>query len=94
MSREIVIKAASERPYRSLSETDRRLTDKSLKLFEHYLLTGQATAGLGVKHLGGRTYEFRAGLALRIVYWIEGDQVLLSLLGSHDDVRRCLKHRA
>jgi len=76
MPRQLVAKARFLRAYRQLPETDQRLVDVVLRHFEHYLRTNSAPAGLGVKHFGGRTYEFRAGLAL---------------LGTHDDVRRFLK---
>jgi len=76
MPRQLVAKARFLRAYHQLSDADQCLVDAALRRFEHYLRTGDAPAGLGVKHFGGRTYEFRAGLAL---------------LGTHDDVRRFLK---
>ena len=93
MSRQIIVKAGFERAYRRLPEADRHLVDEALKRFDLYLRTHQAAAGLGLKHLGSRTYEFRAGLALRIVYVAEGEKIVLSLLGSHDEVRRFLKRQ-
>ena len=68
------------------------LVKKSLRLLQHYLESGQAPLGLGLKKLGPGIYEFRIGLALRGVYIEEGPVLALALLGSHDDVRRFLKH--
>lgn len=93
MPRQIVTKGGFERAYHKLSETDQDLVDEALKKFQHYLQTNKASVGLGLKHLGGRTYEFRAGLALRVVYVVEKEQVVLSLLGTHDEVRRFLKRQ-
>ena len=91
MSRRIVVKPRFGRAYQRLSEADQRLVDAALGRLQHYLDTGEAPVGLGIKRLGRRTYEFRAGLALRVVYVVEGVQVVLALLGSHDEVRRFLR---
>ncbi|MBI4596792.1 MAG: hypothetical protein HY737_00130 [Candidatus Omnitrophica bacterium] len=92
MSRQLVVKASFQRAYDRLSEHEQDLVKKSLRLLQHYLKTGQAPVGLGVKKLGSGVYEFRAGLALRGVCVEEGATLALALLGSHDDVRRFLKH--
>ena len=81
------------RAYRRLNEADQGLVDSALGHFRNYLQTGHAPVGLGIKHVGGRTYELRVSLALRIVYVIEGDVVALSLLGNHDEVHRFLRRQ-
>ena len=93
MSRQIVTKAAFESAYRRLKAADQELVDDALARFQHYLKTNEAPVGLGIKHLGGRTYEFRAGLALRAVYVVDGERVVLALLGTHDAVCRFLKRQ-
>lgn len=93
MPRQIVTKVKFEAAYRHLPENEKRLVDKALENFQKYLDTGEIPGGLGVKHLGRRTYEFRAGLALRIIYVVEGEQIILALLGSHDEVRRFLRRQ-
>ena len=93
MSRQIVTKAAFESAYRRLKAVEQELVNDALTRFQHYLKTGEAPVGLGIKHLGGRTYEFRAGLALRTVYVVDGERVVLALLGTHDAVRRFLKRQ-
>ena len=92
MPRKILTKAGFEHAYRRLSESDQRLVDEALRHFGDYLQTGQAPLGLGIKHLGSRTYEFRASLGLRVVYVAAGETIYLALLGSHDEVQRYLKH--
>jgi hypothetical protein len=93
MPRRLVAEAGFLRAYRRLAETDAHRVDEALAQLRHYLATGDAAAGLGIKHLGGRTYECRAGLALRIVYVVVEAEVVLSLLGHHDEVRRFLKRQ-
>ncbi len=93
MPRSILTKARFERAYHRLSELERHAVDSALQSFEHYLKTHQAAPGLGIKHLGRRTYEFRAGLNLRIVYLVHGEQMVLALLGTHDEVRAFLKNQ-
>ena len=93
MSRQVVAKARFLRAYHRLSDADQGLIDSALKHFQGYLHTGHAPGGLGIKHVGGRTYELRVSLALRIVYVIEGSEVVLSLLGNHDEVRRFLRQQ-
>lgn len=91
MPHQFVIKAGFQRAYDQLSRDQQALVKKSLRLFQHYLHTGDAPSGLGLKKLGDGVYEFRIGLALRAVSIEEGPLFALVLLGSHDQVRRFLK---
>ena len=91
MARQYVVKADFQRAYDRLSVPEQALVTKALRFLSHYLHTGEAPVGLGLKKLGPGIYEFRAGLALRGVYVEEGDLVALALLGSHEAVRRFLK---
>ena len=91
MARAFITKASFERAYDRLHERDRTLVKKALRMLERYLATGQAPLGLGLTKLAPGIYECRVGRALRIVYVEEGSVLALSLLGSHDEVRRFLK---
>ena len=93
MPRQVVAKAWFLRAYHRLSEAEQGLVESALKQFRDYLHTGHAPAGLGIKHVGGRTYALRVNLALRIVYVLEGHEAVLSLLANHDEVRRFLRQR-
>ncbi|MBI4353301.1 MAG: hypothetical protein HY593_05180 [Candidatus Omnitrophica bacterium] len=93
MPRRIITKPRFERAYQALSSSAQEAVDAALRQFGHYLKIGAAPVGFGMKHLGKGVYEFRAGLALRIVYIVEEDEIVLSLLGTHDEVRRFLKRR-
>ncbi|MBI3323894.1 MAG: hypothetical protein HYZ92_01260 [Candidatus Omnitrophica bacterium] len=93
MPRAVVVTRRFEQAYRQLSLHERRLVDGALQKFQGYLETGEAAVGLGLKHLGRRTHEFRAGLALRVVYVVDEETVYLALLGRHDDVQRFLRRQ-
>ena len=93
MPRQVVTQARFLRAYHRLSDADQGLVGSVLKHFQDYLHTGHAPVGLGIKRVGGRTYELRVSLGLRIVYVIEGSEVGLSLLGNHDEVRRFLRQQ-
>ena len=91
MARSFILKASFQRAYDRLPPDERSRVKKALRLLQHYLESGEAPVGLGLKKLGPGVYEFRAGLALRGVHVEEGDVLALALLGSHDEVRRFLK---
>ena len=61
------------------------------KLTDFYA-TGEKTPGLGIGHLRGPFWEARAGLRVRLLFRRQKDLVEFVLAGSHDDVRRFLKH--
>lgn len=91
MGRQFVVKARFWRAYERLAPPDRALVTNALALFQQYRETGEAPSGFGLKKLGPGVYEFRAGLALRVVSVEEGPVLALALLGSHDEVRRFLR---
>ena len=91
MARQLVVKASFQRSYDRLSPAEREVVKKALRFLQESFHSGHAPVGLGLKKLGPGVYEFRAGLVLRGVYVEEGSLVVLSLLGSHEDVRRFLK---
>ena len=63
----------------------------TLERIKDYLETNQAPYGLRIKRLSPRIYEARINIHLRIAYFREKDVVKFFCLGSHDDIRRCLK---
>ena len=92
MVRQLIVKARFQRAFDTLPAPEQDLAKKALRLLQQYLETGHAPVGLGLKKLGPGVYEFRVGLALRGVYVEEGSVLALALLGSHDEVRRFLRH--
>jgi mRNA-degrading endonuclease RelE of RelBE toxin-antitoxin system len=54
---------------------------------------GKPHAHLGIRKLGHRFYEYRIGLQLRIVFRHDPGALYLLLIGTHDEVRRLLRHQ-
>jgi mRNA-degrading endonuclease RelE of RelBE toxin-antitoxin system len=46
--------------------------------------------GLGVKRLRGDIWEARAGLRIRVLYLLSGDELKFLIAGTHEDVKRFL----
>lgn len=89
----VVITRRFQQAYRRLTPPEQDLVDAALRQLQTYLQAGSAPVGLGLKRLHRRTYEVRAGLALRLVYVVEGNTVYVALLGRHDEVQRFLKNQ-
>lgn len=51
---------------------------------------GMRAPGLGVKRLRGDLWEARAGLRVRVLYLLAGDELRFILAGTHDDAKRYL----
>ena len=93
MPRSVVNKSSFDKAYGRLSNDEKQLVDFALQGLNQYFKTGKASVGLGITQLGKHLYECRAGLLLRLVYWVNKDQIILSLLGTHDEVCRFLKRQ-
>ena len=48
--------------------------------------------GLGLKKLGGTLWEFRIGLALRVLFEWEKQAVTFLFIGNHNEVQQFLRH--
>lgn len=59
------------------------------KVIDFYEL-GTKAPGLGVKRLRGEIWEARAGLRIRILYLLNGNELRFVLAGTHEDVGRYL----
>ena len=81
-----------EKSFHRLKSSDRIVVKKSLKQFNHLLLTGEAPRGLGFKKLAPGKYEFRAGIKLRVILMREDENYFLLYIADHDDVRRFLRN--
>ena len=92
MKKQLVYKSTFLKAYDKLPDGKRQAVIDAVGSLCAGLATGRFAAGLGVKHLAGQIYEFRVDLNLRGVYLVTGTQVILALLGNHDDVRRYLKN--
>ena len=93
MPRVIIVKTRFDKIHAGLSDQNKYIVGAALMAFREYLRSGTVTPGLGIKCLSDNIYEFRAGLALRVVYVFDGDKVILELLGNHDEIRKFLKNQ-
>lgn len=82
---------------RSLDElsTERlRQVERAIQRFVEVIEQGAPLLhGLGLKSLQQGYWEFRAGLADRIVLHRTHDLITFMLVGTHDDIRRFLRRR-
>lgn len=70
-----------------IKDSVKRAVGKVIDFYEK----GRKGVGLGVKQLRGNLWEARAGLRVRVVYSLSGDQLRFILAGNHDDVRKFLR---
>ena len=65
---------------------------RRVDLFIRALAAQQLPAGFGMTQLRPTLWEIRSGLAQRILLWRVKDEVTFTFVGSHDEVRRFLRH--
>ena len=65
---------------------------RRVDLFIRALTAQHLPAGFGLTKLRPRLWEIRSGLAQRILFWRTEENVRFTFVGSHDEVRRFLKH--
>ena len=65
---------------------------RRVDLFIRALAVQQLPIGFGLKKMGPALWEIRSGLAQRILFWRTKDEIRFTFVGSHDEVRRFLKH--
>ncbi|MBI3312134.1 MAG: hypothetical protein HYZ88_01230 [Candidatus Omnitrophica bacterium] len=80
-----------DRTLRKLSSSDRSAVEQSIARLVHAFDANQLPEGLGLKKLRKTTWEIRAGLAIRILFRLEGSFVVFVIVGTHDEIRRYLK---
>lgn len=64
-------------------------TDQQIKV---YLERKTAPCGLRIKKIGPNSFEARVSDKIRIVWVKKEDIVFFALLGTHDEIRRFIKH--
>ena len=67
-----------------VKESVKVATGKAIDFYERR----SKAPGLGVKRLRGNIWEARAGLSIRILYLLDGDELRFVLAGTHEDVKR------
>ena len=85
--------AAFKRAYRSVGPPRQRRADETLFKLAKALETGNMPQGLGIKPLQHGIWEARSGIHDRILFRrATADLVELLLIGTHDEIKRFLKH--
>ena len=85
--------AAFKRAYRGIDGTRQERADSTLLKLADAFETGQIPQGLGLKPLQHGVWEARSGIHDRILFRREPDDVVeLLLIGTHDEIKRFLKH--
>lgn len=75
----------------SYHKQEQEIINRTIKDIKQYLEINQASYGLRIKKLSEKIYEGRINIHLRISFFRDKDVVKFFCLGSHDDIRRCLK---
>lgn len=65
---------------------------RNVQEIKEYSLKQTASYGLRVKKIGPHTFEARVTDKIRIVWIKKDDLISFVLLGSHDDVKKFIKH--
>ena len=90
--KKILVLPSFERSIKKLNPADKKKLSESMEAFNLFLLGGELPAGFGFKKINHDKYEFRVDIRLRIVIKVDGGDYYLVLVGSHDEVRRYLRH--
>jgi len=85
--------AVFTRAYRGLDGIRQERADSTLLKLADAFEAGQIPSGLGLKPLKHGIWEARSGIHDRILFRREPDDVVeLLLIGTHDEIKRFLKH--
>lgn len=66
--------------------------EQALARLVRALDSGERTEGLGLKKLERDFWEIRAGLSIRVLFKMEKGRVTFVIVGTHDAIRRYLRH--
>jgi hypothetical protein len=78
---------------RRLSSTELAEVNDAIALAQQNFGQPQLHTGAGLRKLGRRSYEVRAGLRLRVVLILESDELVAIDVMDHNQVRQWLKGR-
>lgn len=80
---------------RGFDRLPKHLQEKSwyqLNTFLEYIGSSTKPKSLRLKKLPHGNFEISINMDLRIIFQLQGDALVLVLLGDHEDVRRYLRH--
>ena len=82
-----------DRTYRRLPRPEQAAVEQALTRLVRALESGERAEGLGLKKLERGFWEIRAGLSIRILFKLEKGLVTFVIVGTHDAIRRYLRHK-
>lgn len=91
MARVLAIDPAVIRRLRELSRKERAECLLALCELPEAFGKPHAHAGIGIRKLGKKLFECRAGLAFRFLFLDCPEEFYVLFVGSHDEVRKVLK---
>jgi len=77
--------------FASYHKQEQEIINRTIEDIRQYLEINQAPYGLRIKKLSEKIYEGRINIHLRLAFFRDKDVVKFFCLGSHNDIRRCLK---
>lgn len=93
MAKPIALDPVVLRRLRALPADERAEVLRALCVLAEEFGRPHVHAGLGVRKLGERLFECRAGLTLRLVFQHRPEALFVSFAGNHDEVQRHLRRR-
>ncbi len=81
-----------ERSLRKLDRETKSKVKEAVNKYVDFFEGGHRPKGLGLRKLTRHIWEIRVDLKMRVIFRFEEDLVLWGLVGSHDDIKRVLKH--
>ena len=79
------------RRFKKLAEADKQEVRRAAEQLPSVIGKPHLHSGLGLRSFG-RYFEFRAGIDLHVLFLVEGGDVHLVTLGTHDEIRGYLKN--
>ena len=81
-----------ERSLKSLHLTEKIAIQRQVDAFMCAMDVRQIPSGFGLKKLGPDLWEFRADLAIRVLFQWDKDILTFLFVGNHNEVQQFLKH--
>ena len=81
-----------ERSLKSLPLPEKVAIQRQIDAFMLAMDVRQIPSGFGLKKLGPDLWEFRADLAIRVLFQWNKDFLTFLLVGNHNEVNQFLKH--
>lgn len=95
MPRKVLLAETFQKKIHELPEGKQFLATKALEALSEYFQSTKAPYGLRIKmlrqHGDRKLFEARLSLDLRIVWVQTKEEIVVALLGNHDEVRRFIK---